>query len=278
MERHEPYFGAGAPPPRRERRSVTPLQISIAVAVVVGAAASAYFFWPREAPPPAPTGRMDLPAAPAPKVAQAPRHPMESEPAEQPLPALRESDGPVAAALSLLIGLDAFGKMFLTDNLVGNIVATIDSLPHEVVSRRVNPLRPVPGLPATAGKDADLALAPANAARYAPHMRLVEGVGTAKLVAFYRRHYPLFQQAYLELGYPNGYLNDRLVEVIDHLLATPEPAGPVRLTQPKVLYEFADPALEELSSGQKMMLRIGKENRERVKVKLREIRAGVTAP
>ena len=258
---------------------MTPLQISIAVAVVVvGAAASAYFFWPREAPPPAPTGRMDLPAAPAPKVAQAPRHPMESEPAEQPLPALRESDGPVAAALSLLIGLDAFGKMFLTDNLVGNIVATIDSLPREVVSRRVNPLRPVPGLPATAGKDADLALAPANAARYAPHMRLVEGVGTEKLVAFYRRHYPLFQQAYVELGYPNGYFNDRLVEVIDHLLATPEPAGPVRLTQPKVLYEFADPALEELSSGQKMMLRIGKDNRERVKAKLTEIRAAVTAP
>jgi hypothetical protein len=67
------------------------------------------------------------------------------------------------------------------------------------------------------------------------------------------------------------------VEVIDHLLATPEAPGPIRLAQPKVLYEFADPALEELSAGQKMMLRIGKGNRERIKAKLREIRAAIAA-
>jgi hypothetical protein len=45
-----------------------------------------------------------------------------------------------------------------------------------------------------------------------------------------------------------------------------------------VLYEYADPDMEELSAGQKTMLRIGKENRERVKAKLREIRAAVAKP
>jgi hypothetical protein len=137
----------------------------------------------------------------------------------------------------------------------------------------VNPLQPVPGVPSTSGKDGTLVLASANSSRYALQMRLVETVPAEKIVAFYRRHYPLFQQAYVELGYPNGYFNDRLVEAIDDLLATPEPAGPIRL---KVLFEFADPALEELSAGQKAMLRIGKDNRERVKAKLRQIRAGVT--
>jgi hypothetical protein len=43
--------------------------------------------------------------------------------------------------------------------------------------------------------------------------------------------------------------------------------------QPKVLYEFADPALEALPSGQKILLRMGPENAARVKAKLREIRA-----
>jgi hypothetical protein len=38
------------------------------------------------------------------------------------------------------------------------------------------------------------------------------------------------------------------------------------------MYEFADPDLEELSTGQKLMLRIGPENAAAVKVKLREIR------
>jgi hypothetical protein len=89
--------------------------------------------------------------------------------------------------------------------------------------------------------------------------------------------YPLFQQAFVELGYPDGYFNDRLIEVIDHLLEAPEPKGPVKLVSPKVLYEFADPELERLSSGQKMMIRVGPENEARLKAKLREIRAAVAA-
>ena len=279
MERREPYIGAGTPPPIREERSGSPLLASfVAVVLVLGLAAGAYFFWPRDAALPLPPAPVPAASLPAPAPASQPHHPMEAAPPEQPLPALNASDGPVAAALAALVGLDAFGKLFVTENLVRNIVATIDNLPREQVSQRVNPLRPAEGLPLTTGKGASLTLAPANAARYAPQMRLAEAVGTKELVAFYRRHYPLFQQAYVELGYPKGYFNDRLVAVIDHLLETPEPAGPIRLAQPKVLYEFADPALEELSAGQKTMLRIGKDNRERVKAKLREIRAAIAAP
>ena len=65
----------------------------------------------------------------------------------------------------------------------------------------------------------------------------------------YRHFYPLFQQAYVDLGYPDGYFNDRLVEVIDHLLATPDVAGPIKLTQPSVFYQYADPSIEERSAG-----------------------------
>ena len=94
---------------------------------------------------------------------------------------------------------------------------------------------------------------------------------------FYVRLYPLFQQAYVELGYPNGYFNDRLVSVIDHLLAAPEPRSPIRLTQPKVLYEFADPALEGLSAGHKILVRVGIDDEMRLKAKLREIRKALAA-
>jgi hypothetical protein len=276
MDRQDPYIGTGTPPPQFEERSGNPLLVTIVVIVVLAAAAAAYFLWPRDVAPGSHSEPAPAPAATAPAVAQE-RHPIESEPTEQPLPSLKESDGPVAAALSTIVGLDAFGRVFLTENLVRNIVATIDNLPSDAAARRVNPLQAVPGVPATIGKGAGLTLAPANASRYAQQMRLVDSVPPERLVAFYRRHYPLFQQAYVELGYPNGHFNDRLVDVIDHLLATPEPTGPIRLTQPKVLYEFADPALEELSAGQKMMLRIGKDNRERMKAKLREIRAAITA-
>ena len=115
-------------------------------------------------------------------------------------------------------------------------------------------------------------IAPENSARYAPYMRLMEAVDAKKAAAVYVRFYPLFQEAYRDLGYPKGYFNDRLIVVIDHLLATPEVHGQIRLEQPKVLYEFADPLLKATSSGQQILLRIGHENSVKVKAKLRELR------
>ncbi len=71
--------------------------------------------------------------------------------------------------------------------------------------------------------------------------------------------------------------------MIDHLLQTPEfeqapevrlteVRGPVKSERPWVRYEFADPALESLSSGQKLLLRMGPVNERRLKIKLREFR------
>jgi hypothetical protein len=44
-----------------------------------------------------------------------------------------------------------------------------------------------------------------------------------------------------------------------------------------VLYEFADPALESRSAGQKLLLRMGAENAARAKGRLREFRREITA-
>ena len=95
------------------------------------------------------------------------------------------------------------------------------------------------------------------------------------LVAIYVHFYPLFQQAYEELGYPSAYFNDRVIDVIDLLLETPEIKGPIRLSQPHVLYTYADPDLEALSAGQKALLRSGQSNVVRVKAKLRELRSAL---
>lgn len=115
-----------------------------------------------------------------------------------------------------------------------------------------------------------------NSARYLPYVVAQEKVDLKALVGVYRAYYPLFQKAYRELGYPDGYFNDRLVVVIDHLLATPQVQEPIRVVQPKVLYEFADPGLESLSAGQKIMLRMGADNAARVKQRLQVLRGLLT--
>jgi hypothetical protein len=106
---------------------------------------------------------------------------------------------------------------------------------------------------------------------------MIGSIDTKQLVTSYTRYYPLFQDAYESLGHPPQYFNDRLVEVIDHLLATPDIRGPVALVQPNVLYQFADPRLESRSAGQKLLIRMGSDNATAVKAKLRELRAALLA-
>ena len=251
------------------------VRIVAVIAALAAIGAATWFFWPRGLPPPPP---QSAPAqAVAPSVAQGPRHPIEAV-AEQPLPPLKESDPAILEALARVLGSPALQKFFNLESIVRNTVATIDNLPRETYAQRLNPMQPIEGAFRVTGREATLAIAPGNEARYGAFVKMVEGMDAATAVESYRRLYPLFQEAYVELGYPNGYFNDRLVEVIDHLLATPEVAGPIPLVTPHVLYEYANPELEELSAGRKALLRTGPENARRLKAKLREIRALLVAP
>jgi hypothetical protein len=248
-----------------------------ALLALVGAAAIVYVQWLRHASDVPAPGKTEAPA-PAPRAPPEPaiRYPV-AEPAEaKPLPQLGESDGSLKEALAELVGQKPFAEFFYPGDIIRRIVATVDNLPREKAALRLMPVKPVAGKFLTIGEDDRLVIAADNYQRYALHMQLLEALDMQKMVAIYTRFYPLFQQAYKELGYPKGYFNDRVVEVIDHLLATPNPTGPVKLTRPKVFYEFADSKLEKLSAGQKIMLRIGPENAAKVKAKLTEIRQALT--
>jgi DUF3014 family protein len=241
--------------------------------LILGATGAGYYYWQRsQAPPPVQIETPPAPQAPAePQI----RHPLAEAQPGPPLPALNESDGAMQDAMAGVVGKKSLDQFFPLNDMARRFVATIDNLPRKKVAQRLMPVKPVPGRLVTSGEGENLAIAAANYSRYTPYVRLAEAVDSKKLVAMYVHFYPLFQQAYVELGYPTGYFNDRLVEAIDNLLATPESQGPVRLIQPKVLYQFADPELEALPAGQKILVRVGNENAARIKVKLREIRQEV---
>jgi hypothetical protein len=189
------------------------------------------------------------------------------------LPSLVDSDPVFRPALLAVAGAGRLDPLLVPDSVIRRIVATIDNLPREKAPISVWPVRPAPGSIAVGALDGDsTTLAPANAARYAAYVAVAEAVDPRTLVDTYVRFYPLFQRAYEELGFAHGYFNDRVVAAIDDLLAAPDAPEPIRLTQSKVLYEFADPALEPRSAGQKVMLRIGPANEAKIKTRLREIR------
>ena len=188
------------------------------------------------------------------------------------LPALVDSDTSVREALLDMAGGD-FTSLLVPSQIISRVVATVDALPHQSMgSTNILPLRPPRGVMQTQQTNGATVITTANAERYALYMTVLAKVDPHALVAWYKRNYPLFQEAYRELGYPRGYFNDRLVVAIDDMLAAPDVHDPIAVTRVGTHYHFADPQLQSLSNGQKLMVRMGPANEMQFKAKLRMIR------
>jgi hypothetical protein len=197
--------------------------------------------------------------------------------AATPLPDLEGSDESVRAALADAVGKAPIEAFLLPTNVIQRFVIFVDNLDRAALPLRFWPVAHTKGSFAAEPSADTITISPKNTARYAPFIAAFEAADPTKVVAVYFRYYPLFQEAYKQVGYPDRQFNDRLVEIIDHLLETPSVGEPVMLVRPKVLYQFADPELEKLSWGQKSLIRMGGANAARVKAKLEAYRKALTA-
>lgn len=209
------------------------------------------------------------------------------------LPALADSQSYFSTALDNLLGRQNVLTFLQLDIFARRVVATVDNLGRSHAPRLLWPVNPTPGRFTTMPNSfAGEVISPDNSLRYTPLVLFLESVDTTQAVALYVKLYPLFQQAYEEIGYPGHYFNDRFVAVLDHLMRTPvqteatavslvDVKGPIPSLQPWVRYEFTDPALEALTSGQKMLIRSGPVNHRRLNTKMLELRtllAGAAVP
>lgn len=251
--------------------------IVIAAVVVLAGVGTAYYFHKRNAGPAQPAAAL-TPAPAAPESQPAVENPVPSPPSapQAPLPALNDSDPAIKDALGEALGNDA-AQYLVPESIVRHLVVTIDNLPRQKAPAAKRPTVSPGGPFLVQGDEIHATLDPKNFARYEPMVNALRKLDMQRVADVYLRFYPLFQGAYQDLGYPNGYFNDRLVAVIDSLLGAPEPAGPIELTRPNVLYTFSDPTLEALPAGQKLLIRMGPENAAVIKAKLRELRSIVTA-
>jgi len=249
-------------------------------AVVVLGLLGAVYYYKYHGAVPAPAKTEPPPAAaPAPQAATEPaiRNPVPVPADIKPLPALNQSDPDVRESLAGVFGARSISQFLVPENIVRHIVVTVDNLPRKKVATELRPVKPTLGKTVTVTQGDITTLGSANFERYAPLMKVVRSTDATVLASVYFKLYPLFQQSYEDLGYPGQYFNDRLVEVIDDMLRATDVQGPIELTQPKVFYEYADPRLESLSAGQKLLLRMGPANEAVMKAKLRELRKAIVS-
>ena len=235
-------------------------------------------------PPPEAATEAARPPAPIPSSSPpAVRYPM---PVTQASGSTGEPD--LRSALIQLLGRQAVLSMLQLEDFPRRVVATVDNLGRAHAPSSLWPVNPVGGRIGVDSRSGSPMLSPDNAQRYTPYVLLLERIDLRQAAELYGRLYPQLQRAYEELGFPQRHFNDRLVDVIDELLATPEfeqplalrlpeIKGPMQPPRPWVLYEFEDPKLQALTSGQRILLRMGPVHQRRVKARLIELRSLVTA-
>lgn len=269
----------------------------IAALLIAGLAGIGYLWWARQAPlAPIASTPVSAPPVVAPESSAAATQSAASTPANYPveaitpepgasaaLPALADEDGAVSDAVIGLLGREQVLSFLDMSDFPRRFVATVDNLARGHAASRLWPVVPAPARFLVVEKDGASFVAGGNADRYDAFVRFATGIDSAGAVALYVRMYPLLQKAYEDLGYPGKYFNNRLVEVIDQLLQTPEPEAPIQVTltrvkgpiaekRPWLRYEYADPAMEARPAGQKMLLRMGLRNTHALKAKLRDLR------
>lgn len=263
--------------------------VVLLVAVIGGGA----FVWWRYLRPPMPTApALPTPEAPRPPppppaptaVASAPaiRYPVPpAPPPKAVLPPLDGSDGYLENALIGLLGRKEVQSFLHLDGFARGFVATVNNLATENAAAQMWPVKQTAGRLDTELRDGGPVIDAKNAVRYSAFVSFAQAVDTQRAVALYVRLYPLFQRAYEELGYPDKYFNDRVVEVIDNLMATPKVAEPIKVKRITVdgapsstggLFMFEDPSLEASTAGQKILLRMGRENAAKLVAKLADVR------
>jgi len=248
--------------------SRTGWRIVIAVVVAAGLGVCAYFVWGHRGRP--------APADVRVQTEQAVSQPAAPKPIAEPgedivLPPLEQTDTLVRELVAKLSSHPKAAAWLATNQLLRNFTVVMTNIaagrtPAEQLAR----LRPTGKFTVVTQGGAPV-IDPQSYRRYdayADAVGALDARGTARLYATLK---PRLQDAYRELGNPNGDVDDAMLRAIRELLATPVIEGTVSLTSTRVSYDFADPRLQSLSAAQRQFLRMGPRNVRIVQAKLREI-------
>lgn len=233
---------------------------------------AAIFFYQRmgsvPSPEPAPVAESveSVPDTSGPEPAAEP-----DEPPPPPLPALGESDAVVRELLEALTSHPALAAFFVDEGLVRRgVVIVVNVAEGDDPTRHVRQLVPEEKF-AVVRRGAQLYVDRESYRRYdglAEGFASLDAAGTAEL---YRRLKPLVDEAYRELGYLDQPFESTLATAMRKLSDVPIIEDSIAVYPVSVNYQYDDPQLAKLEPAQKLLLRMGPRNVEKIQAKLREL-------
>lgn len=187
------------------------------------------------------------------------------------LPSLNNSDEFVFEGLRAFQDSAALIRLLANEQLVRRFVVLVDNISRGEFPQTGLPYRPMPQEMPVRSIDDNLFVMDESAfSRFDQLIDTFVSVDTGQAMSLYRLLSPLFQQAYAEIGNRNINFDDTLRSAINTVLRTSNVEGPFQLVKPSVMFLHADASIENLQDVHKQLVRLGPENTDKLKAKLRE--------
>ncbi len=266
--------GGGPSEEEPAERSGTLAVIVIAGVIAIGAAVVLWWWYTSRGAGSDGEGAAEAPAAveaaASEPAADAEPPAASTEPEPDPPPDLAGSDSLVREIVGALSRHAEWVAWLAPEELAISFVRSVGAVAYdEPPQNGLEPLRPEDGF-SVVRRGQRFYPAETSYRRYDLAAEVFDSIDVAGAAGAYERLEPLFERAHDELGYP-GEFGDTLELAVTKLLATPIPDGPPELRLRVISFEYVDPVLEGLNPAQKLLLRLGPENGERVRAKVREL-------
>lgn len=251
---------------RRRRQTASP---TLAIYLVLGAVAliAAVSWWAIGRG--GPEGSDTAP----PITATGPTGTSESAPEVPPLdlPELDASDAFIRDVVAALSARPELARWLVTDDLVRRFVgAVVDVAGGRSPRSHVDFLIPEERLTVRETGER-VAMDPISYERYALLVETLMALDTGGTARLFHQLHPLFDEAYAELGIPGGSFDEAFELAMDNVLSATVPSAPPDLVPVEGEYEFVDPTIENMTSVEKHLVRVGPANAAAIQSKLEAI-------
>jgi hypothetical protein len=253
-----PLDRAAPPPPARvPERTASPTRWILVAAFVVIVVSGLTLWWMSRTQPrtaiPAPTHATEVAVG-------------SNRPKRQPLtlPPLDRSDAFLRELVAGLSRHPLIARLLATDALVRNSVLTVEQIGDgRTPAVPLKTLRP-DGRLAIIGGGSTGRIDARTYSRWDAAAASLASINPADAAQLYVNVKPLFDDAYRDLGHPNGDFDTSIVRAIQMLQDTPAVSTDPELLRRPGYYEHTDPALRAIPPVQKQFLLLGPDNRQKV--------------